>query len=110
MKQIRCIKSTPLGICTIIFRFVGKYIFIKKRKNSQEVNQMISQLKQKGADIIESGNWIRVDLFKNNELVKLGNIEINMKETSPEEIEELLTNFYINLYKKGGFRVIRDAE
>jgi len=105
MKQIKAVKNTPNGLVKIIIRFVNKHIFIRKKRNNPYIQKVIEQMKNKGALVQEGKNWIKIDIFKDNELVKIGDNEINLKEMPSEEIEEILSNFYIEQYKKGGFLV-----
>jgi len=104
MIQINAIKNSPQGIIRVTMRFIGKDMFIKKKQNSSESINMIAQLKNKGLRTWESRQWIKVDLLGENEVIKLGIIEVN-KDMLDEEKEKLLSNFYIEKYKQGGFIV-----
>lgn len=104
MIQITAIKSIPNGVARITMRFIGKDIFIRKKENSPESINMINQLKNKGLRTWESREWIKIDLMSDNEVIRLGNIEVD-KEDSPEVQENKLSQFYIEKYKQGGFIV-----
>jgi hypothetical protein len=105
MIQIRATKSLPNGIADVFFRFIGKYIFIKKKSNNPYSVNLINEFKKKNLKIWESREWLKLDLFGDNTLVKLGNIEIDLEKESVEDIEIKLSNFYIEKYKQGGFIV-----
>ena len=89
-----------------VLRVIGKIIYYKYN-DSEYAKKVIDQLKQKGAKIEFSKNndWIRVDIFSDLEIIKLGDKEINLTESSNEQIEEFIFNFYLNQYKKLGFMV-----
>jgi len=105
MKQIRATKNTPQGIAVVLMRFIGKDIFIKKKKGSPEAINLINQYRQKGIKVWESREWIRIDLLGDETLIKLGQNEIDFKDMTEEEKEKTLADFYIDIYKKGGFIV-----
>ena len=104
MIQIIAIKNSEKGVIRVTMRFIGKNIFIRKKENSPESINIINQLKNKGLRTWESREWIKCDLMSDNEIIKLGNIEID-KDMEPEEQEKLLSQFYIEKYKQGGFIV-----
>ena len=78
---------------------------MKFGKDNPQSNQMIEQMKTKGAKIIRGNGWYRINLFPNQTLVKLGNVEFNVQETSDEKLEEILFNFYYDNYLKAKFVV-----
>ena len=104
MKTIKFMQSTQMGMIDGLIRFVGKDIYIKV-KNHQYLTSMLNQLRSKGAIVTESNSWIKIDIFKDNQVVKLGEYEIDTEEESNEEIENKLCKFYTEQYKKGGFVV-----
>lgn len=85
-------------------RIVGKLIFFKFN-NSGYSQQIIQQLKSRGASIEEGRGWIKVDMFGDNELIKLDGKEINLKITSSEELEVILCEFYKAQYTNAKFKV-----
>jgi len=106
MKQIRFMQSTGQGKVDGIMRFIGKDIFIKVA-NKQYLDGIIANLTSKGAVIQKGahGLWIKVDIYRGETFVKLGEYEIDLEEDSPNLIEETLAKFYIEQYRKGGFYV-----
>lgn len=104
MIQINATKNSEKGVVRITMRFIGKNIFIRKKENSSESISMINQLKNKGLRVWESREWIKCDLLGENEVIRLGNIEVDKDET-PEEQERKLSQFYAEKYKQGGFIV-----
>ena len=62
-------------------------------------------MKQKGANISEGNGWYKIDLFPNKTFVKLGAVEFNLQETSDDDLEEILFNFYYDNYLKAKFIV-----
>lgn len=104
MRTIKFIQSSQMGMIDGLIRFVGRDIYIKV-KNAQYLNQMITQLKNKGAKVIESKSWIKIDIFGDNQTAKLGEYIIDLEEDTNEQIEDKLCKFYAEQYKKGGFVV-----
>jgi len=96
-------KATPQGTIDGIYRFLGKYIFIQK-KNKNDIEPMLTKFKQAGAEILIRGEWLRINLFKISEVIKLGDNEISIEEPI-EDIELKLSNFYIQKLKEMGFIV-----
>lgn len=85
-------------------RIIGRHIYFPNI-NSPQIVQVVGQLSQKGAEVIHTRKWIRVDMFKNQTKVKLGGEEFDASTISEEEIEEKLSNFYVEQYKKANFVV-----
>jgi DNA polymerase sigma len=87
-------------------RIIGKDIYLKYN-DSQQARFMVEQFKQRGADVKFSsdGKWVFIDIFKISDVIRLGDIEIDRKEKSLEEIEEILFNFYVQKYKEAHFKV-----
>ena len=101
MKQIRFIQSSPMGKVDGLMRVVGKDIFLKI-KNTQHLDAILKQLEKKGAKIGKGRNWVRIDIFGDNKLVKLGEYEIDLEKDSEKSVEEKISKFYFEQYKKGG--------
>lgn len=106
MKELKFDKNTPQGMVKGVLRLIGKIMYFKFNQN-QYSEQIINQLKQKGAliEYSKDKSWIRVDIFKDAELIKLGDNNLDLKESTEEQIEEFIYNFYFNEYKKAGFFV-----
>ena len=100
MKQINFKQNQVKGI----LRIIGKDLFFKFN-DSQYAQNMIFQMQQNGAIINISRTWVRVNIFGDNEYIKLGENEFNVKETSIEEIEQILCDFYAQKYKEAKFEV-----
>ena len=96
-------KATPQGPIDGIFRFLGKYIFIQK-KNKNVVEPILTRFKQAGAEVLQRGEWLRVNFFTISDTIKLGESEINIEE-DVKDIELKLSNFYIQKLKEMGFIV-----
>lgn len=88
-------------------RFIDKFIFMKGAQgSSQYVSNLIADFEKKGASIVRgNGGWMKIDIVKNNELVKLGDVEFEPKEISQEEIESHLFNFFFKKYQEANFLV-----
>ena len=87
-----------------ILRIVDKILYFKYQDSTQ-AQQIIKELERKGAIIEKSktGDWIRVDIFKDYESVKLSEeVTIDFTES---DYESKIADFYINNYKKAGFVV-----
>ena len=106
MRTLKATQFTPQGKIQIYCRIDGKFIYFKFN-SSQYANQMVAQMKMKGADIEfgKHNNWIKVDIIKDNELVKFGNMELDIKEMTNSEIEDFLLNFYKQKYEEAKFKV-----
>ena len=96
-------KATPQGPIDGIYRFLGKFIFIQK-KNKNNVDPILNQFIKAGAEVINRGEWLRINLFKISDVIKLGETEIDIEENK-EDIETKLANFYIQKLKEMGFIV-----
>lgn len=106
MKQLKCSQNHPQhGNLIIHIRFSGKYLFMKFSENNPQKNQMINQLRTKGAEIIERNNWARINMFKEKDLVKLGDKEFDVTKITQEEIENILFDFYKYKYTQAHFQV-----
>jgi len=104
-KEIRFSQKNPqFGEVNGILRIIGRELFLKVNSN-QYAKQFIDKLKQAGASVIESRNWIKIDLFTINPVIKLGNFEVDCEEDSLEDIEENLYKFYMIQYSKAGMKV-----
>lgn len=108
MKEIKATQiNTAYGELTVRMRFFEKYIFIKSN-NSQQRTQVIDQLKSGGAEVIENDSgWVRVDMIKDHERVRLGGQEFNPQEKSWEELEQIMVDFFSNKYEEAKFIVNR---
>lgn len=111
MKRLICTQNNPqYGKLSINIRFLGKIIFMKFNDTNPQANQMISQMKKKGAEITEASGWYRIDIFNENKFVKLGEEEFNVTEKTDEEIEQILLDFYYKNYSMAKFSVQRIDE
>lgn len=109
MKEIIYTQNNPqMGLIKGILRVIGSMLYFKFN-NHQYSKQVIDQLKAKGAEIEKGRGWIRVNMFKDNEFVKLGDKEFNVKENTDEENEEILINFYVMHFRKSNF-VVEEKE
>lgn len=106
MKELRFKKQdSQLGEIKILMRIDGKIIYLKTN-NSQYSEQMLQQLSSKGATILKGRGWLRINLFKpEQEDIKLGSHEFNLKEDPEEIIETSVANFYSEQYLKAGFNI-----
>lgn len=103
MKQLIFTQENPqFGKVKLVLRFAGKLIYLKFNDN-QYSQQMISQFAAKGAEVKVRKDWVQINIFTGQELVKLGEKEFNINETSDEEIEVILSDFYKFQYEKAGF-------
>jgi len=88
-------------------RLVGKLIFMKGAQDSTKyVDKLISDFEKKGASILKgNGGWMRIDIIKDTDFVKLGDVEFAPKEKTPEEIENILFDFFFRKYREAKFLV-----
>ncbi|HDK42517.1 MAG TPA: hypothetical protein ENG87_04000 [Candidatus Pacearchaeota archaeon] len=104
MKEIKFSQVSPMGKIEGILRIIGKDLFFKYN-NNQYAEQAMKQMENKGAIIIRKREWIKVNLFNNQENVIMGGKEFNVNETLIEDIEMILFNFYMEQFKKAGCEV-----
>jgi len=105
MKELTALMFTPEGKRKIRLRIIGRIIFLHKRINDTTQLTMIEQFREKGAKIDEADNWIRIDMFAGNNLVKLGDMEFDVDTKSETEMENILVNFFKLKYKQAHFKV-----
>ena len=105
MKELIFIQENPqMGKLKVVLRIVGRLLYFKFSDN-QYSQGIISQLKAKGAEVIIRGGWVQINIFQGQEVIKLGEKEIVIEETSDEEFEVLLSDFYKIQYVKAGFKL-----
>lgn len=105
MKQLIYTQENPqLGKIKGVLRIIGKLLYFKFN-NSQQANQMIQQMQSKGAVIIMGRKWIKIDMFRDREYVKLGEKEFDVSKLSDDEVEKILFDFYKTQFKKANFEV-----
>ena len=106
MKEITYSQLNPqYGKVKGHLRIVGKLLFFKFN-NTQYSQQIVQQLQSRGASIEIGKGWIKVDMFGDNEFIKLDGKEIDFKENSSGEIEVILCDFYKKQYANAGFKVV----
>jgi len=105
MKQLIFIQENPqMGKLKVVLRIVGRLLYFKFSDN-QYSQGIISQLKAKGAEITIRKGWVQINIFQGQEVIKLGEKEIVIEETSDEEFEVLLSDFYKIQYTKANFKL-----
>lgn len=105
MIEIKYSQDNPkMGKLNGNLRILGKTLYFKFN-NNQYVEQLISNFKQRGAEIDKSDKtgWIRINMFKGQSFVKLGGREFDVNETSEEEVETILGEFYAKYFTQSGF-------
>jgi len=108
MRQLKATQNTAqYGPQSLYMRIVGKLIFMKGAQDSTKyVDKLIADFEKRGATILKgNGGWMRIDIIKDTEAVKLGDVEFNPKEISPEETENILYDFFFRKYKEAKFLV-----
>lgn len=105
MKELTAKQITPQGKVSILLRIIGRNLFLRKKKNDPRQAIMIEQFREKGSKIIEADDWIKIDMFANNNLVKLGEQEFDVNQKSHDEMEEILADFFKSKYKQANFKV-----
>ena len=105
MKQLIFIQENPqMGKLKVVLRIVGRLLYFKFSDN-QYSQGIISQLKAKGAEITIRKGWVQINIFQGQEVIKLGEKEIVIEETSDEEFEVLLSDFYKIQYTNAKFKL-----
>ena len=108
MKQFKATQNTPqYGPQSLHLRFIDKLIFMKGAQNSTKyVTKLIEDFERKGANILKgNGGWMRIDIIKSAEIVKLGEVEMNIKDSTNEQIEQVLYDFFSKKYREAKFLV-----
>ena len=108
MRQFKATQSSPqYGPQSLYMRFIGKIIFMKGMQESTAyVDKLIADFNKKGASIVKgNGGWVRIDIIKDNETVKLGDVEFEQAETPEDEIENILYGFFFKKYVEAKFLV-----
>ena len=108
MKQLKATQNTPqYGLQSLHLRIMGKLLFMKGAQNSTKyVDKLIADFEKRGASITKgNGGWVRIDIIKSHENVKLGDAYIEQNEMNDEEIENILFDFYKRKYAEAKFLV-----
>lgn len=102
--------NSQFGLVQVVLRFVGKDIFIKSNINAQ-AKALIEQFKNKGAEVEwnKDFTWCRVNLFKINPVIRLGEYELDCEEDTDALIEDSFAKFYKSKYEEAHFEVIRNG-
>lgn len=109
MRTITCEQNNAMyGHLKIVVRFHGHLIFMKFNNNPQK-NQMIANLRNKGAIITEGNGWLRINIFGDHEEVRLNGLVFNPKEKTEEELEQILFDFYYTKYLDAKF-IVREVK
>lgn len=78
--------------------------------SSQYVQNIIKNMEQRGAIITKgNGGWIRIDIVRDHESVKLGDAEIIQEEMDDGQIEDILFDFFSKKYKESKF-IVQEVE
>lgn len=107
MRQFKATQITPqYGPMSLYVRFIGKLIFMKGQNSTKDyVNKIVEQMKDKGAIITYgNGGWIRIDIVRDLETVKLGDYEIT-QDMDDGLKEDTFFEFYKKKYSEAKFVV-----
>ena len=104
MKEMRFKQMTQQGQVDGVLRVIGKLIYFKFHQSAYG-DKLISQMREKGAEIETGKGWVKVNMFKDKSFVKLGDEEFNINTTPDDDIEEILLNFYVQKYTEAKFIV-----
>lgn len=109
--QIKFTKDdSNMGYIAGVLRIKGKKIYFKS-KHSGYTDGMIAKLQTGGAVVTRgNGNWIRIDILRDLDWVKLGGEPFNPKELSENEIELILANYFQVQYARAGFKIKTDKK
>lgn len=99
VKQIIA-RRTPVEA---IYRFLDKTIFLKSNTVAYD-EKLIEQVKAKGGNITFGNGWLMIDMFGDNEEVKIGYQIFNPKTADPQKIADLLFNFFKTTLEAQGFK------
>lgn len=89
---------------TAIYRFDRKDIYIKV-SNLAMAQKLIQQVIEKGGKVEQGRSWMKVNIFGDNKLIKLGATIIDLELTSEQDVEERLFDFFQGFLKQAGFKV-----
>ena len=74
--------------------------------STKYVDKLIADFEKRGASILKgNGGWMRIDIIKDIEYVKLGDKSIIQSEMTEQEIEDTLFEFFFKKYKEAKFLV-----
>jgi len=105
MKELHFKQKHPqFGDVNGIMRIIGEIVYVKF-SNNQYSQQAITALSQKGAKITLGRGWVKVEMFHNQTLVKLGGEEFDVKDKTDVEMESILGKFFKEQYTKAGMEV-----
>lgn len=100
--------NAQLGKINGVLRVIGTMVFLKMT-NSPQSRQIVNQMQNKGARIIKgTGDWVKIDMFSahtelGKEDFKLANKEFNINTTPIDEIEKIISEFYVINFNKAQF-------
>lgn len=103
MKEIEFEQTNLKGNIKGVMRIIGKLVYLQVN-NQEQLNQITFQLEKKGAKIIQGRGWVQIDMFNNNQFVKINNKEFDVNETTDEEVEGILFEFFMKQYVQMGFK------
>lgn len=99
MKQLKAEKH-PI---TMYLRYEGRFTYLYIGNPAMK-QKYIDALKSKGIEVIEGRKWLRYSLFSKGDLIKLGNVEIDINETPKETVMDVLCGFDQNTLEGQGFK------
>lgn len=105
MITLLCEQNNPThGHIKIILRIHEQLVYMKFN-NTPQKDQMVNSLRSRGASIVETRGWLRVNIFADHGDVKLGNYVFNVKDKKPSEVEIILYDFFKKKYSEAKFTV-----
>lgn len=104
MKQLTFTKPSQIGEVKVVMRIIRHLLYFKY-SHSQHAEAAIKSFEVKGVKFRKGNGWLEVNIFGDNNVVKLGDYEIDLEEDKQEDIENKLAEFYTLQYVKSGFRL-----
>lgn len=104
MKQITAQKMTAGGNLLIVYRFLGRKIYIKFN-NLKYAAGFLAQIQAKGGRVAQGRNWLEVDMFGSHKTAKLGEENLDLENDSEDKIEEVLVKFFYEKLKLQQFEI-----
>jgi len=97
--------ESTYGMIKGVLRIKGREVYLRQKDKNPQVEYMIQQLRGNGAEILKGEKWIKIDMFKQTTLCKLGEKEFDVDDCSEEEIEQTLFDFFKSKYEQAKFKV-----
>lgn len=107
MKEIKYIqKNVEKGNFEGVLRIIGSIIYLKfSSQQDPRAQQILANLAAKGAEIKTVKEWVKINMFKDQDLVKIEGEEFDVTKLSDIVMEEILYTFFSKKFKEANFEI-----